>query len=108
MQRTLVEIFLIVLSSVILREDICQVGIYLRVDVLLALDLLLDFSQYFQAVMMLTKIQPLLGLGNSEIEHGILVIFEAVFGFIEEDDGLLEVGVLRAHYDCNLSVLERI
>lgn len=56
LQGTLVEIFLIVLASVVLREDICQVGIDPRVDVLLALDLLLNFSQYFEAVMMLAKI----------------------------------------------------
>ena len=73
MQAGLVEVLLVFFSTVVVGEDLAEIGVNLGVNVTFSLDLFLDLVEDLDAVMMLSQVELLFSLSDSAKEDSIFV-----------------------------------
>ena len=94
LETCFIEVLLVFLSAIVVREDFAECGVHLRVDVTLRLDLLLDLVEDLQAVVVKTQIQLLFSLRNSAQVDGIFEVLKTFLGLFEELDRDIDVFML--------------
>lgn len=105
---TVIEVFLVFLSSVVLRENIGHETKDPRANILNCAQVSLYFVKNLKTVVMLTQIKSLFCLSDTAIEACIAFPSKSLTCILEEDDSLLQVLVLRTAAHSNLGILEGV